>query len=268
MAVNKKSFLLYTDLIHTVSQLPDDKAGALFKHILEYVNDNNPKTDDIIVKIAFEPIKQGLLRDLERYEKAIEQRKEAGRRSAEARKAAKVETVERNLTTVNDRSTESNEAQQSPTEKGNRQRPLTTVQRSSTKSTVNDNGSVNDSVSDIKKGKKEKPLKSPKRGKPPIKLDFPYSSDAFKKAWEQLLTSPKWKKKIQAALQISLNKLGKYEETFAIELMDDCFSAGWQGVVFPDTDEKYQKWLKGKSKGLKPGQKHYQPSNNRECKDW
>ncbi len=51
-----------------VSKLPNDKAGELFKHILEYVNDQNPNTNDIIIQIAFEPIKQSLKRDLKRYE--------------------------------------------------------------------------------------------------------------------------------------------------------------------------------------------------------
>ncbi|MBK3516688.1 DUF6291 domain-containing protein [Carboxylicivirga marina] len=86
MAKDKKSFLLYTDLIHTVSQLPDDKAGALFKHILEYVNDKEPETNDIIVKIAFEPIKQGLKRDLEKYLKIIERNKANGKRGGRPKK--------------------------------------------------------------------------------------------------------------------------------------------------------------------------------------
>ena len=60
MAEGKKSFLLYCDLIHTVKALPDDKAGLLFKHLLSYVNDDHPQTDDLIIKIAFEPIKQQL----------------------------------------------------------------------------------------------------------------------------------------------------------------------------------------------------------------
>ena len=36
MAENKKSFVLYCDLIHTVEQLPDEVAGKLFKLILNY----------------------------------------------------------------------------------------------------------------------------------------------------------------------------------------------------------------------------------------
>lgn len=69
MAENKKSFLLYCDLIHTVSKMPKDKAGELFMHILQYVNDENPITEDLIIQLTFEPIKQSLKRDLEKYEK-------------------------------------------------------------------------------------------------------------------------------------------------------------------------------------------------------
>ena len=42
MAQDKKSFLLYCDLIHTIDKLPNEKAGELFKIILQYVNDKNP----------------------------------------------------------------------------------------------------------------------------------------------------------------------------------------------------------------------------------
>lgn len=68
MGKNKKSFLLYCDVIHTVEQLTDEQAGNLFKHILRYVNEQNPISDSVITKIAFEPIRQTLIRDLEKYE--------------------------------------------------------------------------------------------------------------------------------------------------------------------------------------------------------
>lgn len=73
MAKDKKSFILYCDIIHTVEQLNDVDAGKLFKHILRYVNDLNPEADDIITKIAFEPIKQQLKRDLKKYERLCSQ---------------------------------------------------------------------------------------------------------------------------------------------------------------------------------------------------
>jgi hypothetical protein len=68
MAEDKKCFLLYADLIHTIEKMPDDKAGSLFKHILAYVNDLNPITEDLIIQLTFEPIKQQLKRDLAKYE--------------------------------------------------------------------------------------------------------------------------------------------------------------------------------------------------------
>ena len=67
MAENKKSFLLYCDLIHTVKKMPKDKVADLFIHILKYVNDENPITEDLIIELTFEPIKQYLKRDLEKY---------------------------------------------------------------------------------------------------------------------------------------------------------------------------------------------------------
>lgn len=85
MATDKKSFILYCDLIHTVNKLPDEKAGLLFKHLLSYVNDENPKTDDLIIEISFEPIKQQLKRDLKDWENKKERLSEAGRKGMEKR---------------------------------------------------------------------------------------------------------------------------------------------------------------------------------------
>lgn len=68
MAENKKSVLLYCDLIHTVNALTDDEAGKLFKHYLAYINDLNPEPPDRLTQIAFEPIKQTLKRDLLKWE--------------------------------------------------------------------------------------------------------------------------------------------------------------------------------------------------------
>lgn len=79
MAEDKKSFLLYTDLIHTVNKMPNDKAGELFKHILSYVNDLNPETEDLIIQLTFEPIKQQLKRDLLKYKESIIDKSNAGK---------------------------------------------------------------------------------------------------------------------------------------------------------------------------------------------
>jgi len=76
MAKDKNSFLLYCDIIHTVEKLDNDQAGKLFKHILDYVNDKDPHTNDMITIIAFEPIKQMLKRDLKKYDTIREKNKE------------------------------------------------------------------------------------------------------------------------------------------------------------------------------------------------
>ncbi len=65
--LGKKSFILYSDILHTVKKLNNTQAGKLFKYILEYVNDENPKIDDLAVDLVFEPIKQNLKREKESY---------------------------------------------------------------------------------------------------------------------------------------------------------------------------------------------------------
>lgn len=83
-----------------------------------------------------------------------------------------------------------------------------------------------------------------KKGKPaPQPLILPFASDKFRETWEALCEEKNWKDKTQKALQLTLNKLGRYEEAFAIELMEKTIENGWKGVVFADTDAKYQEWL-------------------------
>lgn len=85
--------------------------------------------------------------------------------------------------------------------------------------------------------------KSIKKGKgthPPLIL--PFSSERFIETWNALCEEKNWKGKTQKALQLTLNKLGRYHEDFAIELMEKAIEGGWKGVVFADTDAKYQEW--------------------------
>ena len=92
----KKSFVLYTDQREVFEELSDEDAGKLIKHIFAYVNDEDPITDDKLLKVAFLPIKTQLKRDLKTWENKQEQRKEAAKKSVESR--------QRTLTSVNDRS--------------------------------------------------------------------------------------------------------------------------------------------------------------------
>jgi len=127
MAKDKKGFILYADLIKVVSKLPDETAGKLFKIILSYVNDLEVSIDDLLLEIAFEPIKNQLKRDLVKFEKVKHKRSEAGKRSAELRALKKEEQNPTNSTSVE------------------------SVQQTSTNPTVTDtvNDTVTDNVTDI-----------------------------------------------------------------------------------------------------------------------
>ena len=86
---NKKSFVLYCDLLHTVNKLPNDKAGELFKHLLEYVNDLEPQTEDLLIEVAFEGIKQSLKRDLQKYLNIVDRNKSNGSKGGRPKKPKK-----------------------------------------------------------------------------------------------------------------------------------------------------------------------------------
>jgi len=86
MAADKKSFLLYCDLINVVNKLVEkdrvdgtNYGGELFLLILEYVNDKNPVPIDFILELVFEPIKTQLKRDLKSWETEIEEKINGGK---------------------------------------------------------------------------------------------------------------------------------------------------------------------------------------------
>ena len=91
---------------------------------------------------------------------------------------------------------------------------------------------------DKKKSRKEKGDETP--------LVYPFTSIAFMSAWEALRKTPKWKKKLNYALQLSLDKLSKFEEEFAIRQIERAIESDWTGVVFTGTERDYQEWLKQK----------------------
>lgn len=96
MAKEKNSFLLYCDIIHTVEKLDDVQAGKLFKHLLKYVNDQNPTPENALIEIAFEPIKQSLKRDLIKYETIRERNSENARKRWNATASDRIPKVPNN----------------------------------------------------------------------------------------------------------------------------------------------------------------------------
>ena len=104
----------------------------------------------------------------------------------------------------------------------------------------------------------EKPKKSRKKEGDVKPLVYPFSSIAFMSAWETLRNTPKWKNKLNYALQLSLNKLSNFEEEFAIRQIERAIESGWTGVVFTGTERDYQEWL-----NIKYGKTGIQGQNNR-----
>ena len=91
MAKDKKSFILYSDLISTAEKMTRLQRGDLLWHILQYVNDLDPVTNDQIIELVFEPIKLQLKRDLKKYDgicKANSERGKLGGRPPKAKKSA------------------------------------------------------------------------------------------------------------------------------------------------------------------------------------
>jgi hypothetical protein len=114
MAENKKSFIMYADVIHVIEKLNDEQAGKLLKHIFRYVNDQNPIADDLIVDLVFEPIKRQMKRDLMGWEEKINYRSASGRlgglKSGEVRRSKNEATKQNEAKRSNPSKNEANEA--------------------------------------------------------------------------------------------------------------------------------------------------------------
>mgnify|MGYP003625178668 FL=1 len=122
MATDKKSFILYADLIDNIDHLTNEEKGILFTHLLDYVNDRNPVLEDRLILTAWKPIERQLKRDLKKFEQIKSKRSDAGKKSAELRALKKEERDSTNSTSVE------------------------SVQHRSTNPTVNDNVNVNVNV--------------------------------------------------------------------------------------------------------------------------
>lgn len=104
----RKSFILYTDYEEHLSLLSTQGKGELFEAIFYYIRTGNVPQLSAEVGIAFSFIRSQLDRDNEKYDKSIEQRKEAAKKSVQARKkraeeaqGMTVNSVERKGTVVN-----------------------------------------------------------------------------------------------------------------------------------------------------------------------
>jgi DNA-binding Lrp family transcriptional regulator len=88
-------------------------------------------------------------------------------------------------------------------------------------------------------------------------IPLPFSSEAFKTAWNNWLTYRKEiKKPYRSAMSVqqTLAKLARYEEAFVLELIEESITNTWQRLVFAQTGEQYQKWLADRQKRKVPEQ--------------
>ena len=203
MAENKKAFVLYTDIIETVKQLDDLKAGELFKHILRYVNDENPKTDDPIINLVFTPIKLQLKRDLKKYEQRAERSRINGSKGGRPKNPVGYFKTQKN-----------------PDEP----RKPDTV-------TVTDTVTVKDTVTVTNKRKKVKKEK--------VELVYPFETDSFKKyfnVWKQYKQDQhRFKFKSLATEQALLKQIAKEYTTEheIIEAIEFSMANGYKGIYKP-----------------------------------
>jgi hypothetical protein len=98
----KKSFVLYTDQREVFDELSDEDAGKLIKHIFAYVNDEDPITEDKLLKVAFLPIKTQLKRDLKIWDEKKSQRAEAGKKGGLAKSSNAKQTLANPSNATND----------------------------------------------------------------------------------------------------------------------------------------------------------------------
>jgi len=98
----KKSFVLYTDQREVFDELSDEDAGKLIKHIFSYVNDEDPITEDKLLKVAFLPIKTQLKRDLKMWDEKKEQRAEAGKKGGLAKSSNAKQSLAKPSNATND----------------------------------------------------------------------------------------------------------------------------------------------------------------------
>jgi uncharacterized protein YdaU (DUF1376 family) len=96
----------------------------------------------------------------------------------------------------------------------------------------NENVNIIDNKIDCKKVKESKKLKESKE------LIYPPFSSKFFELWNIIIKEPNWEKKTNNALQISLNKLAKFDEQTAIKMIENSIAGGWKGIFELKEDKK------------------------------
>lgn len=215
MAEGKKSFVLYCDIRNTVAKLPTEKQAELFMLILDYVNDMNPETEDLLLQIAFEPIKLQLKRDLKKWDSLREKRSEAGKlgglKSGEARSA-------------NAKQNEANEASASKLKQNEANEAVTVT------ATANVTATETETEILLKKEPKEKSFIE--------KINLNPFQESFRPEWEKWIEYKKtqWKQtykriETQQTAFKHLLELSKGNPDDAKKIIDQSIGNLWKGLI-------------------------------------
>jgi len=75
----------------------------------------------------------------------------------------------------------------------------------------------------------------------------PFEGPGFKDLWQTLLQMPKWKKKPLSAIEMSCKRLKRFDEVFASHLVENAIEGNYQGVVFSDSQIKFEQYQRSKN---------------------
>lgn len=98
----------------------------------------------------------------------------------------------------------------------------------------------------------------------PDNAPCPFQQDNFFELWVTLLKMPKWSKKPLSAIELACSKLRRYEVDFAAILVENAIIGNYQGVVFADTDMRYETWKFQNNKLNGKGNSNLRQSVNQE----
>lgn len=70
----------------------------------------------------------------------------------------------------------------------------------------------------------------------------PFPEAAFGELWQTLVKSPKWKKKPLSAIEMACKRLQRFDVVFATQLVENAIEGNYQGVVFSDSQIKYEQY--------------------------
>ena len=243
--MRKDGFIIYLSFYPPIKSLSDEQLGRLFRAIFEWqMNGNADVSDDIAMAFAF--FVERFKADREKYEETCERRKEA----------------------INSRWSQERECQSglSNTKVFN---CIENIQKNTNDTNVYNcieniqkNTNNTDMIGLDRIGKDNKRNSERKSGDdvpqtPDPDFILPFDNSEFLSVWDELRQQPKWRRKTKAALQMSLNKLARYDVAFAIELMQQAIANNNQGVVFQDTPKAYRQWLKEREQKQNEGQQSF-----------